>query len=78
MTPDFEYLVVLGTEVPSITPPITDATQLSDAQAEESDERSSSGNKTAQARLIVFDFATKQTESCVSSSPLKMFDALFC
>ena len=77
LTPDFKYLVALGMEFP---PPITEETQLSDAQAdlEELDERSPLRNEAAQVVLIVYDFATKQTESYVSSSPLQMFDSLFC
>ena len=61
----------------SNTPPTTEAAQSIDINANNSPLE----NNAAQVEVIVFDFATKQTKSCViflSSSPLKCFDALFC
>ena len=53
----------------SNTPPTTEATQSNDVVAKQSVKDPPSGNDAAQARLIVFDFATRQTESCVDFLP---------
>ena len=50
-------------ECPS-TPPITEATQSRGVQAGDPASVPPGGNA-APVRMIVFDFATKQTESCV-------------
>jgi hypothetical protein len=57
LTPDFKHLVAVGMECPS-TPPITEATQSRGVQAGDPASVPPGG-------MIVFDFATKQTESCV-------------
>ena len=48
----------------SNTPPVTEATQSRGVQAGDPSSTPSGGNA-APVRIIVFDFATKQTESCV-------------
>ena len=46
------------------TPPATEVTQSRGVQAGDPSSTPSAGNA-APVRIIVFDFATKQTESCV-------------
>ena len=64
LTPDFKHLVAVGMEWLSNPPPATEATQSRGVQAGEPSSTPPGGN-TAPVRMIVFDFATKQTESCV-------------
>ena len=49
------------------TPPVTEVTQSRGVQAGDPSSTPSGGNA-APVRIIVFDFATKQTESCVAFS----------
>jgi len=60
LTPDFKHLVVLGMELN--TTPTTEATLSRGVQAEDPSLAPSIGNEEP-VRIIVFDFATKQTES---------------
>ena len=64
LTPDFKHLVAVGMEYTSNTPPATETTQSRGVQAGEPPSVSPGGN-VALVRMIIFDFATKQTESCV-------------
>jgi hypothetical protein len=67
VTPDFTRLVAIGMEVPSIIPP-SEPTQSRGAQAGDAPVISGgNGGPVAGAkathRMIVFDLATKETES---------------
>jgi WD40 repeat protein len=62
LTPNFKHLVAVGMEWLSSTPPVAEGTQSRGVQAGEPSSTPPGGNA-APARMIVFDFATKQTES---------------
>ena len=66
LTSDFKHLVAIGMERSPTNPsPPTEATQSRSVQA--SDQPSAPpGVNLAPAMMIVFDFATKQIESCVA------------
>jgi len=70
VTPDSKRLVAIGMEVPSGLFPGSETTQSRGVQAGDTPSVPGGNNgpaavaKTAH-RMIVFDFATKQTESCV-------------
>jgi hypothetical protein len=61
LTPDFKHLVALGMEFRTTKKAI----KSSDVEAGELDKDSPLRNDAAPFKMIVFDFATRQTESCV-------------
>lgn len=61
LTPDFRHLVAVGMECLPNAPSATETSQSRGVQA--GDPPSAPGGNTAPVKMIVFDFATKQTES---------------